>query len=142
MSLYRNILVALDLSKDSELLIKKAHLIAERNEAKLNLLHVIEPISFAYGGEVPIDISTVQKQLNDHAQTQLDLLAEGTGYPIDKKLITTGGREGEIKNIASELGADLVIVGSHDRHGLALILGSTVNGVIQGANCDVLAVKV
>jgi len=34
------------------------------------------------------------------------------------------------------------VVGSHGRHGLALLLGSTANGVLHGASCDVLAVRV
>jgi universal stress protein A len=37
---------------------------------------------------------------------------------------------------------DLVVVGSHGRHGLSLLLGSTANGVLHGAGCDVLAVRV
>jgi len=44
--------------------------------------------------------------------------------------------------VADEQGADLIIVGSHGRHGLALLLGSTANGVLHGAACDVLAVRV
>ena len=43
---------------------------------------------------------------------------------------------------ANAKGADLIIVGSHGRHGLALLLGSTANGVLHGATCDVLAVRV
>jgi len=37
---------------------------------------------------------------------------------------------------------DLVIVGSHGRHGVRLLLGSTANAVLHGAECDVLAVRV
>ena len=44
--------------------------------------------------------------------------------------------------MAEELGTDLIVVGSHGRHGLALLMGSTANGVLHGANCDVLAVRV
>ena len=36
---------------------------------------------------------------------------------------------------------DLIVVGSHGRHGLALLLGSTANDVLHGAPCDVLAVR-
>ena len=48
----------------------------------------------------------------------------------------------EAHKTAREQGADLIIVGSHGRHGLALLLGSTANGVLHGASCDVLAVRV
>ena len=53
-----------------------------------------------------------------------------------------GRPETEIHNTADEIGADLIVVGSHGRHGLALIFGSTANGVLHGAACDVLAVRV
>ncbi|MCP4009678.1 MAG: universal stress protein, partial [Proteobacteria bacterium] len=33
-------------------------------------------------------------------------------------------------------------LGSHGRHGLGLLLGSTANGVLHLAQCDVLAVRV
>ena len=45
-------------------------------------------------------------------------------------------------NKLEEAGADIIVVGSHGRHGLALLLGSTANGVLHGASCDVLAVRV
>ena len=38
--------------------------------------------------------------------------------------------------------ADVIVVGSHGRHGIALLLGSTANGVLHGATTDVLAVRV
>ena len=41
-----------------------------------------------------------------------------------------------------ELETDLIVVGSHGRYGLALLMGSTANGVLHGATCDVLAVRV
>ena len=43
---------------------------------------------------------------------------------------------------AHQIAADLIVVGSHGRHGIALLLGSTANGVLHGAPCDVLAVRV
>ncbi len=54
-------------------------------------------------------------------------------------------REKRISNtaqFAKQDNIDLIVVGSHGRHGLALLLGSTANGVLHGANCDVLAVRV
>ncbi|BBI62758.1 hypothetical protein HSBAA_40640 [Vreelandella sulfidaeris] len=48
----------------------------------------------------------------------------------------------EIHRFAEEHGVDLIVVGSHGRHGFALLLGSTSTGVLHGAQCDVLAVRV
>lgn len=142
MGVYKKILLALDLSAESDQLRDKAKIIAESNQAELHLIHVIEPLSFAYGGDVPVDLSTIQDQLDSHAEKKLRAYADQLGYPVKGLLVVTGHTETEIHRIADENEVDLVIVGSHGRHGLALLLGSTANGVLHGANCDVLAVRV
>ncbi len=142
MSIYTRILLALDLSEESDQLADKTTQMAKAFGAELNLIHVVEPLSFAYGGDVPMDLTTIQEQLDDHARSKLDKYAEKIGYPVNKKIIVTGHTETEIHRAAEELGTDLVIVGSHGRHGLALLLGSTANGVLHGAKCDVLAIRV
>lgn len=53
-----------------------------------------------------------------------------------------GRPESEIHRMAETEAMDLVVIGSHGRHGLGLLLGSTANGALHGANCDVLAVRV
>ncbi|MGH1463138.1 MAG: universal stress protein [Neptuniibacter sp.] len=142
MSTYNKILLALDLSLESEQLQEKAKAIAVANNAELNLIHVIEPLSFAYGGDVPVDLSTIQDQLDAHAEKKLKSYAEQLGFPVKDLLVVTGHTETEIHRVAQEKGIDLIIIGSHGRHGLSLLLGSTANGVLHGANCDVLAVRV
>ena len=47
----------------------------------------------------------------------------------------------EIVRIAEQEQVDLIIVGSHGRHGLALLLGSTANSVLHHATCDVMAIR-
>jgi universal stress protein A len=47
----------------------------------------------------------------------------------------------EIHRFARENACDLIVVGSHGRHGLALLLGSTANDLLHGAPCDTLAVS-
>ena len=48
----------------------------------------------------------------------------------------------EIKSEAEALNADLIVVGSHGRKGLGLLLGSTATGVLHGAKIDVLTVRI
>jgi len=142
MSLYGKILLALDLSAECDQLIEKAREIASANSAELYLLHVIEPLSFAYGGDVPMDLTTIQEQLDEHAHSRLNKYAEKMDYPVKEQMVITGHTETEIHRLAKEKEIDLVVVGSHGRHGLALLLGSTANSVLHGASCDVLAVRV
>jgi universal stress protein A len=53
-----------------------------------------------------------------------------------------GGTGHTILRLAEALGIDLILVGSHGRHGLASLLGSTARTVLNGAKCDVLAVRI
>lgn len=142
MSTYNRILLAIDLSDESAQLITKAADLAKRYDAALNIIHVVEPLTFAYGGDVPMDLSTIQEQLDEHAQQKLDTLCAAIDQPVEQRHIVTGHTESEIHRVAKEINADLIVVGSHGRHGLALLLGSTANGVLHGAICDVLGIRV
>ncbi len=142
MIVYPRILLAVDLSDESDQLISKVCNVATNNNAELTVIHVIEPLSFAYGGDVPMDLSATQDQLSEHAKNNLSEFCNKLNYPVTEQLVITGHTESEIHRIAEEKSCDLIVVGSHGRHGLALLLGSTANGVLHGAPCDVLAVRV
>jgi len=142
MSQYKKILVAIDLSEDSAQVAQRGHAIANNNDAELHLIHVIEPLSFAYGGDIPMDFSGIQDEIHQQATQQLKRFAETNGIDEQHQHIVLGRPEVEIHATAEELGADLIVVGSHGRYGLALLMGSTANGVLHGASCDVLAVRV
>tara|TARA_R110002072_G_scaffold104012_5_gene228172 strand:+ start:9379 stop:9819 length:441 start_codon:yes stop_codon:yes gene_type:complete len=142
MSQYRNVLVAIDLSEDSTPVVQRGRAIAEGSNAELHLIHVIEPLSFAYGGDIPMDFSGIQEEIHQQATQQLHRFAETNNIDAQHQHILLGKPEVEIHAKAEELGTDLIVVGSHGRHGLALLMGSTANGVMHGATCDVLAIRV
>jgi len=48
----------------------------------------------------------------------------------------------EITRYADDKQADLIVIGSHGRHGLQRLLGSTATPVLHNAKCDVLAVRI
>lgn len=139
---YNTILVAVDLSEEAALVAAKAARLAAVNNAQLHLVHVIEPLSFAYGGDIPIDFSTIQDEIQQQAEAQLQGLCTKLNLPIERLHIALGRPENEIHALAGQLSADLIVVGSHGRHGFALLLGSTATGVLHGAKCDVLAMRV
>ena len=140
MANYKRVLVAVDLTDDSDQVLQRAVDIAERNGAALHIIHVIEIISFAYGGDVPMDLTSLQEQIDKHANERMKAKAEALNYPVEQTLVATGNTEEEIHQHADKISADLIVIGSHGRHGLALVLGSTSNGVLHGAKCDILAV--
>ena len=140
MSDYQQVLVAVDLTAESKQILDKAVRVAAG--AKLHLVHVIEPLAYAYGGDIPMDLSEVQNQLQQQASQQLAQLAQPLGVPPENQYVLIGQPTGEIHRLAEEKNVDLIVVGSHGRQGLALLLGSTANGVLHGVKCDVLAVRV
>lgn len=138
---YQHILVAVDLTEECDPVIKRAVAIAG-DTVKLSLVHIVEPMAMAFGGDVPMDLSQLQQQQFDQAKERLDrLIAKYPALKKDQSHLTYGQPRQEIHHLAKEQNCDLIVVGSHGRHGLALPLGSTANDVLHGAPCDVLAVK-
>ena len=138
---YEHILVAVDLTEECDPVIKRAVAIAG-DTVKLSLVHIVEPMAMAFGGDVPMDLSQLQQQQFDQAKERLDrLIAKYPALKKDQSHLTYGQPRQEIHHLAKEQNCDLIVVGSHGRHGLALLLGSTANDVLHGAPCDVLAVK-
>ncbi|EPJ93550.1 MULTISPECIES: universal stress protein [Pseudomonas] len=138
---YKHVLVAVDLTEECDPVVKRALALCESRDTKLSLVHIVEPMAMAFGGDVPMDLSQLQQQQFDQAKERLDRLI--VKYPALKKEfshLTYGQPRQEIHHLAKEQGCDLIVVGSHGRHGLALLLGSTANDVLHGAPCDVLAV--
>lgn len=139
---YTHILVAVDLTEECREVIQRAQALANSSSAKLSLINVVEPMAMAFGGDVPMDLSMLQQQQFEQARERLDNFAKG--YPElapEQRHLAYGQPRQEIHRLAEEQHCDLIVVGSHGRHGLALLLGSTANDVLHGAPCDVLAVR-
>ncbi|WP_370978691.1 universal stress protein [Agaribacterium sp. ZY112] len=142
MSTYKHLMVALDLSKESEAVLSKARALAASQGADISLCHIVEPLAFAYGGDVPLDMSEAQTIIESQAKKRMAALVDDMQLDTHKQIIAVGQTSSEIHEVAKEQHADLIVVGSHGRHGLALLFGSTANGVLHGAEIDVLAVRV
>lgn len=138
---YQHLLVAVDMAEDCHIVIQRAADVAKSCQARLSLVHVVEPMAMAFGGDVPMDLSMLQQQQIDQARERME--AFSTQHPeLGKENchLAFGQPRQEIHRMASEHGCDLIVTGSHGRHGLALLLGSTSNDLLHAAPCDVLAV--
>ncbi|MGM0952431.1 MAG: universal stress protein [Pseudomonadota bacterium] len=142
MSTYKKMLVAIDLTEEAPQVLKKAKALADVEGAELILVHVVEPVGYAYGGDIPMDLSELQDQLDKAAREQLAKYGEEYGIATSNQMVTVGRPESEVHRLVKEHEVDLVIVGSHGRKGFQLLLGSTANGVLHGTECDVLAIRI
>lgn len=145
MESYRHIVVAIDLTDASEAIAQKAHSLAQLHHATLSLVHVFEyvlPIDIA---DMPLGASSVfidEPELKNQHEEQLAALAKKLKLDSAKQVVLEGIAKTQIVNYAQETQADLIIVGSHGRHGIDLLLGSTANAVLHHAPCDVLAIRI
>lgn len=139
---YRNILLALDLREQSETVARRACELARATGASLTLLHVVEFIPVDPAGEAllppPVNL---EEELVASAEQRLEAQASQLGIPEAARRIEIGTIKSEICRVATEIGADLIVLGGYERHGLALLLGSTERSILNAAPCDVLAVR-
>ncbi len=139
---YREVLVAVDLSDDLTGALKAAVDKAAAG-ANLSLVHVLEPAYYYYGMEPALGTlpPSFEEDLLKRAKDQLEDTGRRFGVPAARQYLERGHAPTQILRLAQDKGVDLIIVGSHGRHGWRLLLGSTANAVLHGARCDVLAVR-
>jgi universal stress protein A len=140
---YLYVLLATDLGAHSEAVGQRAVRLASVSGARFGLIHVVEhiPMDFPNDIVIPEQLDGVGF-LVDHAKERLARLAEQLGAPDAPRWVEVGSAKREIARVANEQQVDLIVVGSHGRHGLGVILGSTADGVLHLAHCDVLAVRI
>jgi universal stress protein A len=143
MSVYNKIVVAIDLSGDSQKVIDAALKVVSGDSAKLHLVHVVEPIAAAYSMDAyAINLNELQQEAIAVAVQNLAKFGERLKVKKDNQHTLLGSPAVEIRNLASELKADAIVIGSHGHSGWKILLGSTANKVLHGAHCDVLTVFV
>lgn len=137
--MYKHILFATDLTDDTDYIVNKVRGMRDFTNAKLSLIHVVEPMpgySYAYLG-----IEDIEGQLIEESREALHKLGAQLNISDSDQWIEVGPTKSKILKVAEEIGADLIICGSHGRHGLSLLLGSTANAILHGARCDVLTIR-
>jgi universal stress protein A len=142
---YKNIIIAVDFSTSADQIIQRALDIAKPNQAQVSLIHVVDHLPPLGFGEEPLiapDWMIPEQELLNQAEKSLKNFADKHGLSEHKQQVLLGTPHMEIVRLAEESDVDLIVLGSHGRHGVRLLLGSTANGVLHHATCDVLAVRV
>jgi len=139
--LYRRILLVVDLTADSAVVAERAVAVAAVCSAELALLHVVEYVPAEPMGESLLPAAAMEQELVANATPQLEALATRLGVGAEACRVETGNTKAEIIRVAAELHADLVVLGSRERHGLSILVNLTEDTVLHAAPCDVLAVR-
>lgn len=135
--MYQHILFATDLTDSSKEAMDKALELSQKLNVKLSMVHVVEPFpSYGYPG-----ITDVESPYIDHVKEKFFQLGSEHNIPKENLHFELGPTKTEILDLAENVKADLIIVGSHGRHGLSRLLGSTSNAVLNSATIDVLVVR-
>jgi universal stress protein A len=140
---YRHILLAVDFNSDSTSVVARAVALARQNDALLEVIHVVEYTSSMYPADIPLgEDLAMDNYLVEQAKGDMEKLLARHGLEGTPWFVELGIPKHEIVRVAREREVDLIVIGSHGRHGLQLLLGSTANAVLHLARCDVLAVRI
>lgn len=139
----RNILAAIDFSDFSKLVLDYAITLAEKFDAKITLIHVVEPMiipeTLAVTTEPEVDMRIVRER-----QKMLESLRRNNinpGIPSET-IVKTGSPAEQIIEEAVSLHSQLVITASHGHSALQdVLLGNTAERVLRHAPCSVLTVR-
>jgi universal stress protein A len=141
MSAYKKILVLLDLSDGSEQVATAGREMASHSGAAMVILHVVDFVPIEPMGESLMPTVQIESDLLARSRTKLDAMTRRLGLAAAKTRVEAGNTKMEILRVAEEEGADLIVLGSRERHGLAILVNFPEDTVLHAAHCDVLAVR-
>ena len=141
MALYRHILLVVDLTDDSLAIARRGAALAQALGAQLELLHVVEFVPVEPMGETLLPSVQMEDELIERSEQRLQALAAELGLDRAACRVESGNVKSEIVRVARERKADLIILGSRERHGLSILVNLTEDTVLHAAPCDVLAMR-
>ncbi len=150
MSDYRTFVVPYDFSVHARAALFAAVDLAKRLGADLHLIHVIQPpaYTYSYGGGIgaasvapPIDMFSVREEALKSLGDVVEGIADFPGK-VEPHVVEGTGISDMIRESAEKLGADLIVMGTHGRTGLAhVFLGSVAERTLRKAPCPVLTIQ-
>ncbi len=143
MGAYQHILLAVDYSGHGDTVVRRAKDLAEKYQAKLSIIHVLDNIPMpdtGYGAVISLAEDSGYELL-EAEKTGLMRIGDRLGVTLANRWMIWGSPKQEIARFAERECIDLIVVGCHGRHGLSLLLGSTANSVLHHAVCDVMAIR-
>jgi universal stress protein A len=131
--MYKTILCAIEATKESSIVLSKASRLSKLCNAKLIVIHV-SPYTL-----LPKDY---QEELEKEVAPMIEKITAAFGVPKKNCVLKVGKPYDRICRQAIKNKADLIVIGTQSKKGLHSLLGSTANGVVNYAKCDVSLVKI
>ena len=138
---YKKILTLVDLSDASDQVASAGRDLAANFGAAMVILHVVEYVAVEPMGESLMPTVQIEGELLQRSRDKLQQLAARLGVDQSATRVEAGNTKAEILRVAAEESADLIVLGSRERHGLAILLNFTEDTVLHAAHCDVLAIR-
>lgn len=157
---YQHILAALDLSPSASPVLQKALQLSQDHQARLSLLHVVEylpPVDSIYEPVMSNHWVVDEQALLEQAKHSLSQFYQKLLKDLERskqqttshsaiveatQAVQLGAPRYEINQYIEAHQCDLLVLGSHGRHGIQRLLGSTANSLLHDMPCDILAVKI
>jgi universal stress protein A len=121
---YKHILVAVDLTEESKILIDKAVALAQPLGAEVSFIHIDVNYAEIYTGLIDINLAETQNHAMEASLKQLKELAVHANFPIKHTLVGSGDLGYELKDTIEKKDVDLVICGHHQDF-WSMLLSST-----------------
>ena len=135
---YKHILVAVDLSPESNVLVQKAVSMAKPYNAKVSLIHVDVNYSDLYTGLIDVNLGDMQQRITDETRNALKDLSDNSGYEIQETLSGSGDLGQVLVDAIKKYDMDLVVCGHHQDFWSKLM--SSARQLINTVHVDTLIV--
>ena len=141
--MYKKIMVPVDGSATSQAALQHAVALAKEQQAGVRLVYVLERFQ-AWGPDGQVDLEGVLRDSGKSVLAEAEAAAAKAGVPVESAIVDAGTQRIArcINDEAAEWKADLIVMGTHGRRGIdLLILGSVAEGVVRTARTPVLLVR-
>ena len=143
MTRFHHVLVPVDFEESSREALEVAMDLALTFEARLTIVHAWEISPYVYAGlsYVPIDLWTpIERAAKQQLETTLALVRKRV--PRAEAILAKGPAAAEVLAAIEQSKADLVVMGTHGRHGVSrMLLGSVAEKIVRASPVPVLTIR-
>lgn len=143
--MYKNILVAIDLTEEAAPLVLASAASFGGPGAKFTVVHVVEPQYVQYSFDPTFTGSmtrSLEREALENAAARLAELCQPHDIAGNARRVLLGRVADQVHELAESEHSDLIVVGSHGHHGWRRLLGSTANAVLHGSPVDVAVIRI